>query len=143
MSEKVELPEPGDDEETRLKRKEKRTREERYMVNRVKDITALPPDSVVTFYNASKTVRYFMRLTMPIYKRGMLVYYPYRKGRPSYSFMHSYKLPPHVREFALVAKRNLPDKVTELLFKTVPNKEIEQERAQINKEVELQNKERQ
>src|SRR5688500_9199447 len=85
-----------------------RSRKDRYMLHKVADheVSKLDKDSIITFYSENDTVRYFMRLTEPLEQRGPIVFYPFKKGRPSYSYMPRYRLSRKIKEIGLVLRRD-------------------------------------
>lgn len=86
------------------------------MTRAIDDIRELDVNDVVTFYTADNALRYYVRLIKPMEKLGVAVFHLNRKGRPSYRYVPSYKIPGGTI-CALVFKRELSNQIEELLFR--------------------------
>jgi len=93
-----------------------KTRRERVMLRKIDNVRELDVNEIVSFYAANNTLRYYVRLTKPLERRGVCVFHFNKKGRPSLRLIPAYTIPPNT-ECALVFRRELSHQIDELLFR--------------------------
>lgn len=92
------------------------SRRERVMLRSVENVKELEVNEVVSFYTAGNILRYYVRLTKPLERRGVAVFHYNKKGRPSLRLIPSYVIPVGTK-CALIFRRELSAQIDELLFR--------------------------